>query len=111
NEYMKGYDNMYNLYNPYGYLCPYWANNPTYTPDYGKEPLILKDYGPEPFVVNIEEATLQNNNYRLALWTGSHLQLTLMSLNTGEDIGLEMHPDVDQFIRVEHGQGLVLMGD
>lgn len=38
---------------------------------------------------------LQNNTYRTALWTGKHLQVTLMSLNAGEDIGLEMHPDVD----------------
>jgi len=39
------------------------------------------------------------------------LQLTLMSINVGEDIGLEMHPDVDQFIRIEEGRGLVKMGD
>lgn len=68
------------------------------------------DYGPEPFVVNIEQATKQNNNFRAALWTGNHLQLTLMSINPGEDIGLERHPDVDQFLRVEQGQGLVKMG-
>jgi len=71
----------------------------------------LKDYGPEPFVVNIEEATTQNNNFRLALWTGCHLQLTLMSINVGEDIGLERHDNLDQFIRIEEGEGLVLMGD
>lgn len=70
----------------------------------------LKDNGPNPYVVNINEATLQNNTYRTALWTGTHLQLTLMSLNPGEDIGLEMHPDVDQFLRVEQGQGIVQMG-
>ena len=57
------------------------------------------------------EATNQNYNFRLALWTGTYLQLTLMSINAREDIGLEMHPDVDQFIRIEEGQGLVLMGD
>ena len=74
-------------------------------------PIDLRDYGPEPFVVNIEEATLQNNFFRLALWTGCYLQLTLMSVNVGEDIGLEMHPYVDQFIRIEQGQGLVKMGD
>lgn len=71
----------------------------------------LKDYGPEPFVVNIEEASKQNDNFRLALWTGEHLQLTLMSINVGEDIGLEIHPDLDQFIRIEQGQGIVRMGD
>lgn len=71
----------------------------------------LKDYGPNPFVININNATLQNDNYRTALWTGDYLQLTLMSLEVGEDIGLEMHPDVDQFIRIEQGQGVVQMGD
>jgi mannose-6-phosphate isomerase-like protein (cupin superfamily) len=68
------------------------------------------DYGPNPFVININEATKQNSTYRTALWTGSHLQVTLMSLNVGEDIGLEMHSDIDQFLRIEHGQGIVQMG-
>jgi mannose-6-phosphate isomerase-like protein (cupin superfamily) len=105
---------MYNTYNFHKiYQCPYLANQ--YIP-YGvhtkiRVPIRLKDYGPEPFVVNIEEATKQNNTFRTALWTGSHLQLTLMSLKVGEDIGLEMHPNVDQFIRIEEGQGLVMMGD
>lgn len=71
----------------------------------------LKDYGANPFVTNIEEATKQNSNYRTALWTGSHLQVTLMSIEVGEDIGLEVHPDIDQFLRVEEGQGLVQMGN
>ena len=53
----------------------------------------------------------QNNNFRTALWTGRHLQLTLMSIKVGEDIGLEVHPNLDQFIRIEEGQGLVIMGD
>jgi len=72
---------------------------------------VLRDYGPDPFVINIEEATRRNTNFRIALWTGTYLQLTLMSLNVGEDIGLEMHPDLDQFIRIEEGRGLVEMGD
>lgn len=70
----------------------------------------IRDYGMEPFVVNINEVTKQNKTFRTALWTGKHLQLTLMSLNVGEDIGLEIHPDVDQFLRVEQGQGIVKMG-
>jgi mannose-6-phosphate isomerase-like protein (cupin superfamily) len=74
-------------------------------------PIRLADYGPAPFAVNIEQAAKQNNNFRTALWTGKHLQLTLMSINVGEDIGLENHPNLDQFIRIEQGQGLVLMGD
>lgn len=71
----------------------------------------LKDYGTDPFTININASTIDNNNFRLALWTGSHLQLTLMSINVGEDIGLEMHPDVDQFIRIERGNAEVTMGD
>jgi len=72
--------------------------------------MALRDYGPEPFVVNIDRATKQNDNFRTVLWTGEHLQLTLMSIDVGEDIGLENHPYLDQFIRLEQGQGLVLMG-
>ncbi len=72
---------------------------------------IIKDYGSAPFVVNIDEATKKNNNYRTAIWTGNHLQVTLMSINVGDDIGLEVHPDTDQFLRIEEGQGIVRMGD
>jgi mannose-6-phosphate isomerase-like protein (cupin superfamily) len=122
---MKGMNKMYNNFNPYDYpqydsfssynnynTYPYsYYNNPeTYEQNLYRKSLSLKDYGPEPFVVNIEDATKQNNNYRLALWTGQHLQLTLMSIRPGEDIGLEMHPNVDQFLRIEDGQGLVRMG-
>lgn len=117
--------NMYNAYNMY--QCPYFANNPMYNSYLWNQfpnqympyidqtmagvPINLTDYGPNPFVVNIKEAAKQNNNFRIALWTGNHLQLTLMSINVGEDIGLEMHPNLDQFIRIEEGQGLVKMGD
>ncbi|EMI09190.1 Mannose-6-phosphate isomerase [Anoxybacillus gonensis] len=69
-----------------------------------------KDYGPNPFVVQIEEATKRNNMFRTTLWTGPHLQVTLMSLRVGEDIGLEMHRGVDQFLRIEQGEGIVRMG-
>ena len=70
----------------------------------------LKDYGPKPFVVNINEASKQNKTYRTALWTGKHLQVTLMSIKVGDDIGLEIHPSTDQFLRIEQGQGMVQMG-
>lgn len=103
----------YANYNPHNRMCPYpyWGNVPMYNPTHPRQHIILKDYGPEPFVVNIEEATKQNDYFRLALWTGCYLQLTLMSIKVGEDIGLEMHPNLDQFIRIEEGQGLVQMGD
>ncbi|MFS0917881.1 cupin domain-containing protein [Brevibacillus sp. 179-C 1.1 NHS] len=84
-------------------------NNHSYNPYYGN--ITLQDYGTRPFVVNIDQATKQNNNYRTVLWTGKYLQVTLMSINAGEDIGLEVHPTTDQFIRIEEGQGLVQMGD
>lgn len=102
----------YNMYNNFGqYPYPYWNNTPEHCPDYWRRCPQLKDYGPNPFTINIEEATLQNNNFRIALWTGEYLQLTLMSINVGDDIGLEMHPDVDQFLRVEQGEAIVMMGD
>lgn len=82
-----------------------------YYKDYCMDCIDLMDYGPYPYVVNINEATIQNTNFRLALWTGSYLQLTLMSINKGEDVGLEVHNNLDQFIRVEEGCGLAIMGD
>lgn len=70
----------------------------------------FKDHGPKPFVVNLQRATLQNENFRNVFWTGKHLQLTLMSIKPGEEIGLEMHPNVDQFLQIVRGQGSVKMG-
>lgn len=118
---------------PYTYQYPYYSNAPMY--NYGRQSvnwtypnqihanglnsirsyggdgrILIKDYGSKPFVVNINEASKQNNTYRSALWTGEHLQVTLMSINVGEDIGLEIHPNVDQFLRIEQGQGIVQMG-
>ena len=70
----------------------------------------VRDYGGEPFVFNINHATGMNPNFRTALWTGEYMQLTLMSIPVGGDIGVEMHSDVDQFIRVEGGRALVKIG-
>ncbi len=72
---------------------------------------IGEDFGPAPFVVNIEMATLENPFFRRAIWTGEHLQLTLMCIPPRGEIGLEMHPDLDQFLRLEQGQGRVMMGE
>ncbi len=82
----------------------------SFRPFYGNGTIMLTDYGQRPFVININEASKQNNTFRTALWTGNHLQVTLMNLNPGEDIGLEMHSDVDQFLRIEQGQGITQMG-
>lgn len=68
------------------------------------------DYGSEPYVVDIQRATLQNPNFRTAIWTGSHLQVTLMCIPVGGEIGLEVHPHVDQFLCIQDGCGCVMMG-
>ncbi|WP_330634558.1 cupin domain-containing protein [Anaerovorax sp. IOR16] len=73
-------------------------------------PMIM-DYGPEPYVANLETISEFNDNFRSALWTGEHLQVVLMSILPGEDIGLEEHPELDQFILIEDGKGTVKMGD
>ncbi len=70
----------------------------------------VSDYGNDPFVVNIEKVTEQNNNFRSTLWTGTHMQVTLMSIDPGISIGLEMHSGTDQFLRIEQGFGRVIMG-
>lgn len=68
------------------------------------------DYGPNPYVTNIRKATLSNKCFRRTLWTGTHLQLTLMSIKSKGEIGLERHANIDQFLRVEKGEGIVFMG-
>lgn len=60
---------------------------------------------------NIEKLTLENNNFRQVLYTGKHMQLVLMSLAPGEDIGQEVHTENDQFFRFEAGQGQVVIDD
>ena len=72
---------------------------------------VIKEHGAEPIVFDIEDVTDRNENFRTAFWTGTHLQMTLMVLQPGEDIGLELHTQTDQFIRVESGEGVVYMGD
>jgi mannose-6-phosphate isomerase-like protein (cupin superfamily) len=109
---MKGINIMYNDPNPdtdrtHHHNRPRHHSNPS---KQYSSPLI-NDYGPKPLVVNINKLTLLNNKYRTTLWTGCHMQVTLMSINVEEDIGLEIHPETDQFIRIEQGEGLVLMGD
>ena len=72
---------------------------------------VTNDFGPNPFVIDIEKATMNNDDFRVALWTGPHLQLTVMSIPVGESIGLEIHPQVDQFLHIEDGTGIAMMGD
>ena len=63
-----------------------------------------------PDTVDIEQQTLANEAFRTTLWTAKHMQLTLMSIAPGDDIGLEVHPETDQFVRVEQGRGRCQMG-
>jgi mannose-6-phosphate isomerase-like protein (cupin superfamily) len=70
----------------------------------------ISDNGPRPNAFDIETATRENENYRAVAWTGKYLQVTLMSIPVGESIGLEVHPDTDQFLRLDAGQGRCVMG-
>ena len=63
------------------------------------------------FVDNIEKLTEDNDNFRQVLYTGQNLQLVLMTIQPGEDIGEEVHDDRDQFFRIEAGAGEVLIDD
>jgi mannose-6-phosphate isomerase-like protein (cupin superfamily) len=63
----------------------------------------------KPFVANIEKETLQNKNFRRVLHTAKHSQLVVMTLAPGEDIGMEVHENLDQFIRFEEGSARVIL--
>ncbi|QGG95393.1 cupin domain-containing protein [Actinomarinicola tropica] len=62
------------------------------------------------WIGDIEDATTSNTTFRTVLFTGDHLQLTVMSIPAGSEIGLEAHGHLDQFIRVEEGEGRLDMG-
>ena len=72
--------------------------------------MLIKDIGPEPQSFDLERSTLENDNYRTVAWSGKFLQLTLMAIPPGKDIGLEAHPETDQFLRLDGGRGRVQMG-
>ncbi|MFX0540024.1 cupin domain-containing protein [Ornithinimicrobium sp. Y1847] len=71
---------------------------------------MVTDPGPQPHAFDIEAATTENETYRTVAWTGRYLQVTLMSIPVGESIGLEAHPETDQFLRLESGRGRCVMG-
>ena len=70
----------------------------------------MTDHGPAPFVTDLYMDALQNRMFRRTLWTGEHLQMTLMDIPVGGEIGLERHDQLDQFLQIEDGFGLVMMG-
>jgi len=61
------------------------------------------------YIINIEDKTLNNESFREVLFTAPHSQLVVMSLLAGEEIGEEVHSDVDQFIRIEAGNGKAVL--
>jgi len=62
------------------------------------------------WVGDIEQRTIENTTFRTVLFTGEHSQLTVMRIGAGEDIGREIHPDHDQFLRIEQGSARVELG-
>ncbi len=72
--------------------------------------MTIEDIGPGPQSFDLESATVENTSYRTVAWSGKYLQLTLMSIPVGEDVGLEVHPETDQFLRLDAGRGRVQMG-
>ena len=72
--------------------------------------MTIQDIGLNPQSFDLETETKQNPNYRTVVWSGKYLQVTLMSIPVGGDVGLEAHPDTDQFLRLDAGRGRVQMG-
>lgn len=70
----------------------------------------ITDKGPGPQSFDLEAATIENGHYREIAWSGRYLQVSLMSIDPGCSIGLETHPETDQFIRLDAGSGLAKMG-
>ena len=70
----------------------------------------LSDHGPNPYAAKLARLACKNPNYRTTVWSGGLLQLTVMCIPKKGEIGLEVHPDTDQFLYVVEGSGTVLMG-
>ena len=64
----------------------------------------------DTWLADIEKTTLDNENFRTVVFTGAHTQLTVMALKPGEDVGWESHGHLDQFLRLEQGQGRLDLG-
>lgn|SRR5690554_155233 len=73
--------------------------------------VLNRSRGVKGFVEDIEKLTVENDNFRKVLYTGKHLQLVLMTLQPGEEIGSEVHEGHDQFFRIEEGNGQVIIDD
>ena len=69
----------------------------------------LTDRGNEPLIINLKDAAQRNDSFLRALWTGEKMQMTVMNIPVGEEIGIEMH-DGDQYLRVEDGYAEIFTG-
>ena len=87
----------------------YDDENKYYTCDYC-DIRCKNEQGSEIYVTNIYKDACSNRNYRESIWTGEYLQATLMSIPCGDDIGVEVHHDTDQYIRVEYGNAILVSG-
>ena len=70
-----------------------------------------RDFGPDPYAVNPQRLAAKNHDFRVAVWTGNYLQMTIMCIPVGGDIGFEIHDDTDQLIRIEQGSAVIKMGE
>lgn len=108
---------MYNYYHSYYNnipMCAYMMYHqapPLHMPMPLNVSNSFNDYGKEPFALDLYLAAKQNNAYRTVIWTGDYFQVTLMSIDVGDDIGLEVHPKTNQFTYIVGDQGLIQMGD
>ena len=89
----------------------FYRNYGNYYPQQNENLNYIKDYGMMPLAVNIRNLAKNNENFRTVLWTGTQFQVTLMNILPNESIGIEIHPNVDQFIQIVQGNGMVKMGE
>jgi mannose-6-phosphate isomerase-like protein (cupin superfamily) len=87
------------------------SNSENSNHDTANTPTFPYDYGPNSLVIDLNKAAQQNDNFRSTLWTATYLQVTLMSIPVHGSIGMEVHTDHDQILRIEDGLGLVQLGE
>lgn len=87
------------------------SNSENSNRDAANTPTFPYDYGPNSLVIDLNKAAQQNDNFRSTLWTATYLQVTLMSIPVHGSIGMEVHTDHDQILRIEDGLGLVQLGE
>jgi mannose-6-phosphate isomerase-like protein (cupin superfamily) len=87
------------------------SNSENSNRDADNTPTFPYDYGPSSLVIDLNKAAQQNDNFRSTLWTGTYLQVTLMNIPVHGSIGMEVHTENDQILRIEEGLGLVQLGE